>query len=110
MIIILIICLIYLVGIFIYTVPKEMKDEGSIPKVVEAQKKAESTIQISIDLYDKQTALDGTHYKYQVPISHASFYIPNIKDTLVYNNSNFIVREVQRDFNSNKVIITAYKA
>lgn len=86
-----------------------MKDDGSAPKVDEAQKKAESTIQISVDLYDKLTALDGTHYKYQVPISHASFYIPNIKDTLVYNNSNFIVREVKRDFNSNKVIITAYK-
>ena len=74
MIVILVICLIYLVGIFIYTVPKEMKDEGSIPKVVEAQKKAEPTIQITIDLYDKQTALDGTHYKYQVPISHVILY------------------------------------
>lgn len=70
MIVILVICLIYLVYIFIYTVPNEMKDDGSTPKVDEAQKKAETTIQISIDLYDKQTALDGTHYKYQVPISH----------------------------------------
>ena len=43
-------------------------------------------------------------------LSHASFYIPNYKDTLVYNNSNFIVRKVKRDFNTNKVIITAYKA
>ena len=110
MIIILIICLIYLVGIFIYTVPKEMKDEGSIPKVVEAQKKVEPTIQISIDLYYKQTSLDGTHYKYQVPLSQAAFYIPNLKDALVYHDSNFIVREVKRDFNKNKVIITAYKA
>ena len=58
MIIILIICLIYLVGIFIYTVPKEMKDEGSISKVDEAQKKAEPTIHIFIDLYDKLTALE----------------------------------------------------
>ena len=41
---------------------------------------------------------------------HTSFYIPNYKDTLVYNNSNFIVREVKMDFNKNKVIITAYKA
>lgn len=87
-----------------------MKDDGSISKVDEAQKKTEPTIQISVDLYDKLTALEGTHYKYQVPISHALFYIPNIKDTLVYNNSNFIVRKVKRDFNTNKVIITAYKA
>ena len=102
--------LIWLVGVFIYTVPDEMKDSSNKPNVVETQKKAEPTIQISIDLYDKQTALEGTHYKYQVPISHTAFYIPNIKDTLVYNNSNFIVREVKRDFNTNKVIITAYKA
>ena len=107
---ILVIFIIYLVGVFIYTVPNEMKDSSHKPIVVEAQKKAEPTIQITIDLYDKQTALDGTHYKYQVPISHTTFYIPNIKDTLVYNNSNFIVREVKRDFNTNKVIITAYKA
>ena len=56
--VILSICLIYLVYIFIYTVPNEMKDDGCIPKVVEAQKKAEPTIQISIVLYDKQTALE----------------------------------------------------
>lgn len=43
-------------------------------------------------------------------MSQAAFYIPNLKDTLVYHNSNFIVREVKRDFNTNKVIITAYKA
>ena len=108
--VILSICLIYLVYIFIYTVPKEMKDDGSTPKVDEAQKKAEPTIHISIDLYDNLTAIDGTHYKYQVPISQAAFYIPNLKDVLVYNDSNFIVREVKRDFNKNKVIITAYKA
>ena len=48
--------------------------------------------------------------KYHVPLSQAAFYIPNIKDTLVYNNSNFIVSEVKRVFNTNKVIITAYKA
>ena len=87
-----------------------MKDDGCTLKVVEAQKKAEPTIHISIKLYSKQTSLDGTRYKYQVPISQAAFYIPNIKDTLVYNDSNFIVREVKRDFNTNKVIITAYKA
>ena len=56
--VILSICLIYLVYIFIYTVPKEMKDEGSISKVDEAQKKAEPTIHIFIDLYDKSTALE----------------------------------------------------
>ena len=106
--VILSICLIYLVYIFIYTVPNEMKDDGCKPNVVEAQKKAEPAIQISIDLYDKREGLNGTYYK--VPFSHAAFYIPNFKDTLVYNNSNFIVREVKRDFNKNKVIITAYKA
>ena len=111
MIVILVICLICLVGIFIYAVPNAMKDDGSTPKVVESlKKKAEPTIQIFINLYSKQTSLDGTHYKYQVPISHASFYIPNLKDVLVYNNSNFIVREVKRDFNTNDVIINAYKA
>lgn len=108
--VILAISIIYLVGIFIYTVPDEMKDSSNKPNVAEAQKKAEATIHISIKLYSKQTSLDGTHYKYQVPISQAAFYIPNIKDTLVYNDSNFIVREVKRDFNTNKVIITAYKA
>lgn len=110
MIVILAILVICLVGIFIYTVPNEMKDSSYKPNVVEAQKKAEPTIHITIKLYSKQTTLDGTHYKYQVPISQAAFYIPNIKDTLVYNDSNFIVREVKRDFNTNKVIITAYKA
>ena len=99
-----------LVGIFIYTVPNEMKDSSHKPNVVEAQKKAEPTIHITIKLYSKQTTLEGTHYKYHVPISQAAFYIPNFKDTLVYNNINFIVREVKRDFNKNKVIITAYKA
>ena len=112
--VILSICLICLVGIFIYAfiyaIPNEMKGDGRTSKVVESlKKKAEPTIQISINLYSKQTSLDGTHYKYQVPISHASFYIPNLKDTLIYHDSNFIVREVKRDFNTNKVIITAYK-
>ena len=107
--VILSICLIYLVGIFIYAVPNEMKDDRSTPKVVETQNKAEPTIQISINLYNKQTSIERTHYKYQVPLSQAAFYIPNIKDTLVYHDSNFIVKEIKRDFNSNKVIITAYK-
>ena len=87
-----------------------MKDGGCKPNVAEAQKKAEPTIHISIDLYDNPTAMEGNHYKYKVPLSQAAFYIPNIKDTLVYHDSNFIVREVKRDFNKNKVIITAYKA
>ena len=87
-----------------------MNNDGHTSKVVDAQKKAEPTIHISIDLYDNPTAIDGTHYKYYVPLSQAAFYIPNIKDTLVYTNSNFIVSEVKRDFNANKVIITAYKA
>lgn len=102
--------LIWLVGVFIYTVPDEMKDSSHTQNVVEAQKKAEPTIHISVDLYDKPTMIEGTHYKYQVPLSQAAFYIPNIKDTLVYHDSNFIVKEVKRDFNKNKVIITAYKA
>ena len=108
--VILVFFLIWLVGVFIYTVPSEMKDNDSTQNVVEAQKKEEPTIQISIDLYYKQTSLDGTHYKYQVPLSQAAFYIPNLKNTLVYHDSNFIVREVKRDFNTNNVTITAYKA
>lgn len=108
--VILAIFIIYLVGIFIYTVPNELKDSSNKPNDVETQKKEEPTIHISIDLYDKQTAIDGTHYKYQVLLSQAAFYIPNVKDMLVYHDSNFIVREVKRDFNKKKVIITAYKA
>ena len=108
--VILAIFIIWLVGVFIYTVPDEMKDSSHKPNVVEAQKKADPTIHITIKLYSKQTTLDGTHYKYHVPISQAAFYIPNFKDMLVYNDSNFIVRAVKRDFNKNKVIITAYKA
>lgn len=57
--------LIWLVGVFIYTVPNEMKDDESTPKVVESlKKKAEPTIHIFINLYSKQKSLDGTHYKY----------------------------------------------
>lgn len=102
--------LIWLVGVFIYTVPDEMKDSSNKPNDVEAQKKAEPIIHISVDLYDNPTSIEGIHYKYQVPLSQAAFYIPNLKDVLVYHDSNFIVREVKRDFNKNKVIITAYKA
>ena len=108
MIFILAICLIYLVGIFIYTVPKEMKDDGLQPKVVEAQKKAEPTIKISVNLFDDNTVLEEICY--QVPLSHAAFYIPNLKDALVYGNSDFIVMGIKRDFDANSVIINAYKA
>ena len=108
MIFILAIFLIYLVGIFIYTVPKEINDDGRQPKVVEAQKKAEPTIKISINLFDDNTVLEEICY--QIPLSHAAFYIPNLKDALVYNISDFIVMGIKRDFNSNNISITAYKA
>ena len=49
--VILAISIIYLVGVFIYTVPDEMKDSSNKPSGVEAQKKTEPTIHISIDLY-----------------------------------------------------------
>ena len=63
---ILVIFIIYLVGVFIYTVPDEMKDSSHKPNVVEAQKKAEPPIHITIKLYSKQTTLDGIHYKYHI--------------------------------------------
>ena len=107
MTVILAICFISLVGVCIYYNVKEMNGDGHTPKVVEVPKKAEPTIQISINLSDKNKALE--EIRYQVPLSHAAFYIPNFKDTLVYDKSNFIVKEVKRDFNSNNVIITAYK-
>ena len=89
-------------------VVKVMNDDVRTSKALEVPKKPEPTVQISLNLYDKREALEGTYYK--VPFSHAAFYIPNFKDTIVYNNSEFIVREVKRDFNTNNVIITAYKA
>lgn len=102
------ICICILVGLLTYTVVKVTNNVERQPKVIEVPKKPEPTVQISINLYDKHSPLDGTCYK--VPLSHAAFYIPNFKDTVVYNNSEFIVKEVKRDFNSNNVIITAYKA
>lgn len=109
MIVILAICFISFVGVLIYCVAKEMNGDGRTPKVVEAPKKAEPTIQISINLFfDDHTVLEEICY--QVPLSHAAFYIPNLNDALVYNSSNFIVMGVKRDFNSNNAIITAYKA
>ena len=108
MIIILsIFCISTLVAILIYIVVKVTNTDGQTSKVLEVPKKPEPTVQIAINLYDKHSPLEGTCYR--VPLSQAAFYIPNFKDTLVYNNSDFIVKEVKRDFNSNNVIITAYK-
>ena len=108
MIVLSIFCISALIGILTYIVIKNTNDEVRTSKALEVPKKPEPTVQISLNLYDKREALEGTYYK--VPFSHAAFYIPNFKDTLVYNNSEFIVREVKRDFNTNNVIITAYKA
>ena len=101
-------CISTLIGILIYIVVKVTNNNGRTDKVLEAPKKPESTVQIALNFYDKHSPLEGTCYK--VPLSHAAFYIPNFKDTIVYNNSDFIVREVKRDFNTNNVSITAYKA
>ena len=89
-------------------VVKVMNDDVRTSKALEVPKKPEPTIQIAVNLYDKREALEGTYYK--VPFSHAAFYIPNFKDTIVYNNSDFIVKEVKRNFNTNNVTITAYKS
>ena len=96
-----------LVGLPTYTAIKVTNTDERQPKVLEVPKKPEPTVQISINFYDKHSPLEGTCY--QVPLSHAAFYIPNFKDTIVYNNSEFIVKEVKRDFNTNNIIITAYK-
>ena len=108
MIVILGICISILIGLLTYTVIMVTYDNGRTPKTLEVPKKPEPTVQISLNLYDKREALEGTCYK--VPLSHAAFYIPNFKDTLVYSNSEFIVKEVKRDFNTNNIVITAYKA
>ena len=108
MIVLSIFCISTLVAILIYIVVKVTNNDGQTPKVIEAPKKPEPTVQIAVNLYDKREALEGTYYK--VPFSHAAFYIPNFKDTLVYNNNEYIVREIKRDFNTNNVTITAYKA
>ena len=107
-IILSIFCIGALIGILTYSVIKVTNDDVRTSKALEVPKKPEPTVQISLNLYDKREALEGTYYK--VPFSHAAFYIPNFKDTIVYNNSEFIVKEVKRDFNTNNVIITAYKA
>ena len=108
MIVILGICISILVGLLTYTVIMVTNNNGRTDKVLEVPKKPEPTIQIAVNFYDKRETLEGTCYK--VPLSHAAFYIPNYKDTIVYNNNDFIVKEVKRDFNSNNVTITAYKA
>ena len=108
MIVILGIYINILVGLLTYTAIKVTNIDERQPKVLDVPKKPEPTVQIAINLYDKHSPLEGTCY--QVPLSHAAFYIPNFKDTIAYNNSDFIVKEVKRDFNSNNVIITAYKA
>ena len=108
MIVILGIYINILVGLLTYTAIKVTNIDERQPKVLEVPKKPEPTVQIAVNFYDKHSPLDGTCY--QVPLSHAAFYIPNFKDTIVYNNNDFIVREVKRDFNTNNVIITAYKA
>ena len=108
MIVLSIFCISALIAILTYIVIKVTNDDVRTSKALEVPKKPEPTVQIALNLYDKREALEGTYYK--VPFSHAAFYIPNFKDTLVYNNSEFIVREVKRDFNTNNVIITAYKA
>ena len=107
-IILSIFCISALIGILTYIVVKVTNDDVRTSKALEVPKKPEPTVQISLNLYDKREALEGTYYK--VPFSHAAFYIPNFKDTLVYNNSEYIVREIKRDFNTNNVTITAYKA
>ena len=107
-IILSIFCISALIGILTYIVIKVTNDDVHTSKALEVPKKPEPTVQISLNLYDKREALEGTYYK--IPFSHAAFYIPNFKDTLLYNNNDFIVREVKRDFNTNNVIITAYKA
>ena len=107
MVVILGICLISLVCICAYTVVKAMNSDNE-PKVVHAPQKAEPTIMVTVNLYDKHQPLEGT--RYQVPLSQAAFYIPNFKDTLVCRNSEFVVREVKRDLSNNTVSITAYKA
>ena len=101
-------CISFLCFLISYIVVKGTNDDVRTSKALEVPKKPEPTVQISLNLYDKREALEGICYK--VPFSHAAFYIPNFKDTIVYNNSDFIVKEVKRDFNTNNISITAYKA
>ena len=108
MIVLSIFCISALIGILTYIVIKVTNDDVHTSKALEVPKKPEPIVQISLNLYDKREALEGTYYK--VPFSHAAFYIPNFKDTIVYNNSDFIVKEVKRDFNTNNISITAYKS
>lgn len=108
MIVLSIFCISALIAILTYIVIKVTNDDVRTSKALEVPKKPEPTVQISLNLYDKREPLEGICYK--IPFSHAAFYIPNFKDTIVYNNSDFIVKEVKRNFNTNNIIITAYKA
>ena len=108
MIVLNIFCISALIGILTYIVIKRTYDDVRTSKALEVPKKPEPTVQIALNLYDKREALEKVCYK--IPFSHAAFYIPNFKDTIVYNNSDFIVKEVKRDFDTNNISITAYKA
>ena len=108
MIVLNIFCISALIGILTYIVIKRTYDDVRTSKALEVPKKPEPTVPIAINFYDKHSPLEGPCY--QVPLSHAAFYIPIFKDTIAYNNSVFIVMEVKRDLNTNNITITAYKA
>ena len=72
-IILSIFCISALIGILTYIVIKVTNDDVHTSKALEVPKKPEPTVQISLNLYDKREALEGTYYK--VPFSHAAFYI-----------------------------------
>ena len=71
-------CICFLIS---YIVVKVTNDDVHTSKALEVPKKPEPTVQISHNLYDKRETLEGICYK--VPFSHAAFYIPNFKDTIV---------------------------
>ena len=61
MIVILSICCIcFLIS---YIVVKVTNDDARTSKALEVPKKPEPTVQISLNLYDKREALEGTYYK-----------------------------------------------
>ena len=71
-------CICFLIS---YIVVKVTNDDVHTSKALEVPKKPEPTVQISLNLYDKREALEKVCYK--IPFSHAAFYIPNFKDTIV---------------------------
>ena len=71
-------CICFLIS---YIVVKMTNDDVHTSKALEVPKKPEPTVQISLNLYDKREALEKVCYK--IPFSHAAFYIPNFKDTIV---------------------------